>query len=308
MHCHVRYLQWRPGTDQSRSAWSTSFHCTLHSSASTAHRLEPLCTTRWVERYKTFITFKECSISIVGALEQNSKSRSDDSHRANEPLSYEKDLGCTQGTLKAEYERWTLEWSKIPPQQRPLSAIEYLNHCLASHYPKISILLQIFATLLITTVTPEPERTSSAFGLPNTYLRSVMKEDRLNGLTATRVHREIRIDVDNIIDVLTANSRRLDSILWNIYFPPKCDFPSLSSPGNRDVKVQRFVDECDTSDTYLSVKLYEWRPVCFWVPERMLFSPPSQSFYPNILRDRFLKTFSSFHSSVNDEGTKLEKR
>ncbi|XP_003739986.1 zinc finger MYM-type protein 1-like, partial [Galendromus occidentalis] len=58
----------------------------LHSDTTTARRLKPLCSTRWVESHKAFINFKEMFVPIVGALEEIS-AKGNDASRAKELLS-----------------------------------------------------------------------------------------------------------------------------------------------------------------------------------------------------------------------------
>ena len=124
---------------------------------------------------------------------------------------YQNDLACSSSSVKAEYERWKLKWLRIPHEDRPRSAIEALNECSDTDYPKISILLQIFATLPVTSSTPE--RTFSVLKLLKTYLRSTRGEDRLNGLTSMKIHREVSISADEVLDAPAANSRKIDMVL-----------------------------------------------------------------------------------------------
>jgi len=90
-------------------------------------------------------------------------------------------------------------------------AIEALNKCNAETYPKITMLLQIFATLPVTTASPE--RTFSVVRRLKTYLRSVMLEERLNGLAAMNIHREVAVSPDEVIDILALKPRKLDFVL-----------------------------------------------------------------------------------------------
>ncbi|XP_028966722.1 uncharacterized protein LOC108863664 [Galendromus occidentalis] len=99
---------------------------------------------------------------------------------------YKDDLSCSMSVISAEYELWKYLWSKVPAEERPGNALKALNQCSSIDYPKISILLQN-ATLPVTTSTAE--RTSSVLKLLKTDLRSTMKGERLNGLTALKIHR-----------------------------------------------------------------------------------------------------------------------
>jgi len=124
---------------------------------------------------------------------------------------YEGDLQNNSSVVMGEFDRWRLKWSSMPRNLRPKSAIAALNQCSVDFFPKIATLLCIFATLPVTTATAE--RTFSVLRQLKTYLRSVMGEERLNGLTSLKIHREISVNPEEIIDILAATRRRLGFIL-----------------------------------------------------------------------------------------------
>jgi hypothetical protein len=74
----------------------------------------------------------------------------------------------TSSTIRTELFIWRQQWSQntIP---KPNSAVDSLSHC-TNLQPNIKILLQLFATLPITSSTPE--RTFSALNRLENYLRS----------------------------------------------------------------------------------------------------------------------------------------
>ena len=74
-------------------------------------------------------------------------------------------------------------------------------------YPALTIMLQIFATIPVTTATGE--RSFSALKYIKNYLRSTMGEQRLNGLAHMYINRDIDIDYDLVIDEFGHNNRRL---------------------------------------------------------------------------------------------------
>lgn len=86
-----------------------------------------------------------------------------------------------------------------------------MNSCPASEFPKIATLLQIFATFPVTT--SSAERTFSALRLLKTYLRSVMGNERLNGLASMSIERETIVTPEEILDVLALDPRKLDIVL-----------------------------------------------------------------------------------------------
>ena len=75
-------------------------------------------------------------------------------------------------------------------------------------YPAVSVLLRVFATLPVTTATGE--RSFSALKYVKNTLRSTMSENRLNGLTMLFVHKDIKLDVDAVIDAFAKDNRRCD--------------------------------------------------------------------------------------------------
>ncbi|XP_060881672.1 zinc finger MYM-type protein 1-like [Metopolophium dirhodum] len=85
---------------------------------------------------------------------------------------YAQDLSTDDNSiLKAELRIWRHQWKNM--QIIPDSAIVTLPHCTAI-VPNIKILLQLFATLPVTSATPE--RTFSTLKRLKTYLRSTMSE------------------------------------------------------------------------------------------------------------------------------------
>ena len=64
-------------------------------------------------------------------------------------------------------------------------------------YPSLPVLIQILATLPVTTATNN--RLFSALKYLKTYLRNPTKQERLNGLASLYVHRDIRLDFKQVI-------------------------------------------------------------------------------------------------------------
>jgi len=69
------------------------------------------------------------------------------------------------------------------------------------------MLLQIFATLPVTTATGECSFSSLKY--IKSYLRSTMGQDRLNGLAHLYLSRDIAIDAAAVVDEFGRHSRRL---------------------------------------------------------------------------------------------------
>lgn len=109
---------------------------------------------------------------------------------------------------EAEFERWQRKWAKVPNENRPATVVDALSSCSTSLYPNIAILLQIFATVPVTTATAE--RSFSSLRLLKTYLRSTMKEERLNGLALMAIHKDVRFKYDDVItEFAKQNDHRL---------------------------------------------------------------------------------------------------
>ena len=105
-----------------------------------------------------------------------------------------------------EYGRWQRKWAKIAKSERPETVVGALKNCDATIYPNIAILLQIFATIPVTTATAE--RSFSALRLLKTYLRATMKEERLNGLALMAIRKDIQFKHDEVIDQYASEHNR----------------------------------------------------------------------------------------------------
>jgi len=115
-------------------------------------------------------------------------------------------------TLKAELSLWKQQWktNNIP---KPVSAIESMSHC-TNLVPNIKLLLQLFATLPVTSATPE--RTFSTLSRMKTYLRSTMAEKRLNGLAMANINKKELVNEVDVIQVFAQNSpRRMQLKDWS---------------------------------------------------------------------------------------------
>jgi len=97
--------------------------------------------------------------------------------------------------------------------KKPDSAVTALDVARCNDFPNISVMLEIFATLPVTTASAE--RSFSTLRRLKTYLRSNMDPDRLSGMSMMAIHRERagRINVDDVIDDLALKLRGLDFVL-----------------------------------------------------------------------------------------------
>ena len=104
------------------------------------------------------------------------------------------------------------KWQAIDVADRPRTVLSALNHCTA--YPNVSLLLQLLATIPVTTA--EAERLFSKLERTLTAIRNTMDEQRLEALILLmlQVHRSDTQTVDAAIDRFAATAaRRLDFVL-----------------------------------------------------------------------------------------------
>lgn len=67
-----------------------------------------------------------------------------------------------------------------------------------NYYPNIKRLLIIFSTIPVTTC--RPERSFASLKRIESYLRSTMEENRLNGLAVVNLHPEIIMKSEEVVD------------------------------------------------------------------------------------------------------------
>ena len=118
---------------------------------------------------------------------------------------YASDLDCSNDIAIAEQQLWYRQLAAA--QKCPRNAAEAFALCSSNHMPCIRKLLQIMATLPVTTCSSE--RSFSTLRRLKTYLRNTMGSERLNGLAMMNIHRDIELNLDDIIDKLCEKPRRL---------------------------------------------------------------------------------------------------
>jgi len=127
---------------------------------------------------------------------------------------YNQDINCTADAAAAELQLWLRHLAALPDGTKPTNAVDTLYMCDGNTFPAIKKLLQIMATLPVTTCSRE--RSFSTLRRLKTYLRNTTGEDRLNGLALLNIHRDVKIDVGQIIAELCAAPRRLPFQLTKI--------------------------------------------------------------------------------------------
>lgn len=81
-----------------------------------------------------------------------------------------------------------------------------MGKCNEQMYPNIFKILKVCATIPVTTASAE--RSFSSLKRIKTYLKNTMAENRLNGLTSLSIHREMEIDIEEVINRFNAVKRR----------------------------------------------------------------------------------------------------
>ncbi len=118
------------------------------------------------------------------------------------------DDGCPDlDDVRADFVRWQYLWQDVPAAERPSNCLLALAACDKAFYPHIHKLLQIFASLPVSTATPE--RTFSAMKILKTYLRSRLTDENMQGLSMAYIHKDISVDIDKVIDHFSLKNRRL---------------------------------------------------------------------------------------------------
>lgn len=111
---------------------------------------------------------------------------------------------CADIEIQAEYSLWCEEVKNI---DKDADIIEVLENCDQNLFPSIHALLQILATLPVTTCTPE--RSLSTMRRLKTIQRNRTGNEKLSSLAALSVHWDVFIDPENVLDIMAIKDRRL---------------------------------------------------------------------------------------------------
>ena len=120
---------------------------------------------------------------------------------------YKSDLPLFRNT-DTELDIWLHFWSSKRSEILPKKLSETLETAasMKTTFPSIFVLLQILATIPITTC--QCERCISRLRLLKTYLRSTMTQERLNGLAMLSIHRDKDFDLDDIVNRFALKNER----------------------------------------------------------------------------------------------------
>lgn len=145
--------------------------------------------------------------SLISSLQQiiPSKCIHATNEEINDCVQFYSQILTEPSTFKSEFSIWKSKWLK--EESRPNTAITGLDNCNILLFPNIWKLLQVLATIPMSTATPE--RTFSSLKRLKTYLRNSTGETRLNGLALMSVHREINIDPKEVLNQFAKSSRKM---------------------------------------------------------------------------------------------------
>lgn len=104
-------------------------------------------------------------------------------------------------SLSSEFHCWYMKWRDQEKEHGSASLPTTLYHTLpqsSSMFPNITVLLRILCTLPVTSCTPE--RSFSGLKRIKTSIRSTMGNERLTSLSLLHCHRDIDINIEEVID------------------------------------------------------------------------------------------------------------
>lgn len=116
---------------------------------------------------------------------------------------YARDLPNVVG-LPAKLDLWQRIWTekKEKAEDIPETIASPLKSVDPASFPNIFTILQILATIPVTSCSCE--RSICCLRYLKNYLRGTMGEGRLNGLAIMHAHRDIPLDLDEIIDLFAS--------------------------------------------------------------------------------------------------------
>ncbi|XP_045215568.2 zinc finger MYM-type protein 1-like [Mercenaria mercenaria] len=123
---------------------------------------------------------------------------------------FAQDIASTRESFGGEIQRWRVRWGQAN-LLRPSTLLSTLDVTSKAAYPGIYLVLSVLATMPATSASCE--RSFSSMRRIKSYLRSTMTGDRLSNLGILHIHREIEIDIDEIINSFASvKCRNLDFV------------------------------------------------------------------------------------------------
>ncbi|XP_050503433.1 52 kDa repressor of the inhibitor of the protein kinase-like [Diabrotica virgifera virgifera] len=120
---------------------------------------------------------------------------------------YKDDLRSSNNfILEAGYNLWKTHWQTFAADKLPKSALDTLRNMDWDMFPNIKILLTILAVIPVTT--SSVERSFSTLKRLKNYLRNSTGEERLTMLTLLTVHRDIPVNIEDVINEFNSSTTR----------------------------------------------------------------------------------------------------
>ena len=106
--------------------------------------------------------------------------------------------------LDEELHLWKEKWLSVSAKDRPQTITACLKNCSLHTFPNIFNLLQLFATLPLSSCSCE--QSGSALRRLKNYLRCTQKEERLTALGLVHTHYHSAMDAGTVGKILFANT------------------------------------------------------------------------------------------------------
>ena len=161
---------------------------------------------RFGQRQQEYLQALNIIPSVISAsdrleVEQNVRAFSD-SHRDDLP---------SPGNMDAELHVWITRWKGANIVDPPKTAAAALKATDPAFFPNIHTMLKLLCTTAVTSC--ECERSISALRRLETYLRTTMSQERINGLALMHVHYGIDVNIEWVIDEFARrNTRRMQLV------------------------------------------------------------------------------------------------
>ena len=110
-----------------------------------------------------------------------------------------------------EFLRWKATWRRRSEDATEIDSLAKAINYDRDSYPNLFILLKIACTTGVTSC--ECERSGSVLKRLNTYLRASMTQERRSGLAFLHIHQEVKIDVEDVINLFAL--RKTED--WSFY-------------------------------------------------------------------------------------------
>lgn len=113
--------------------------------------------------------------------------------------------------IKAEYLLWCQKWKGVEDNLKPKGTMDALVSCDENFFPNIYKLIKMLCTLPVSTASVE--RSFSTMKRVKTFLRNRTGHERLTNLALLSVHRNMTINIEEVLDKLALKARRISLLL-----------------------------------------------------------------------------------------------